>query len=360
MEREITGERIRDKIAASKAKGMWMGGVPPLGYDLPAPGSRKLQVNEAEAVTVRMIFALYLDLGSVHQLQRELAERGIVSKQRITASGRDTGGVPFSRGAVFHLLRNRIYLGQILHKGQVHDGTHFAIVEPALFDAVQQHLDGNARRHRSAADVRVVRAPLVGKLFDASGEAMSPAFSRGRGGRVYRYYVSASLQQGAASCDDGILRRVSAPAIERLVSDTMARLLPAAANSFDQLKAVRLQRNDITLELHSAFAPRIRGNLADGETITSSGATCSVTLALALPLRGGRRSIEAGQPHTLRHDPVLSPRCARRNAWSPATRPGCRWSRPHRCCPTSASCCASPSWPPTSSRGSSLDASLPG
>ena len=106
FEREVTGERIRDKIAASKAKGMWMGGNPPLGYDLPASGSRTLQVNDAEAPTVRHIFSRYLELGSVHALQRELTEHNVFSKQRVTASGRTSGGLPFSRGALFHLLRN--------------------------------------------------------------------------------------------------------------------------------------------------------------------------------------------------------------------------------------------------------------
>jgi site-specific DNA recombinase len=117
FEREVTGERIRDKIAASKAKGMWMGGNLPLGYDLPAPGTRTLQVNEAEAVTVRQIFARYLELGSVHRLQRDLAEQAVCSKQRVTGTGKTIGGKPMNRGALFHLLRNRIYLGQIVHKG---------------------------------------------------------------------------------------------------------------------------------------------------------------------------------------------------------------------------------------------------
>ena len=128
FEREVTGERIRDKIAASKAKGMWMGGTLPLGYDLPAPGTRILQVNQEEAATVRHIFTRYLELGSVHALQRDLAGQGILSKRRTARSGRTMGGLPFNRGALFHLLRNPIYLGRIRHKDVIHEGGHEAIV----------------------------------------------------------------------------------------------------------------------------------------------------------------------------------------------------------------------------------------
>ena len=134
FEREVTGERIRDKIAASKAKGMWMGGTVPLGYDVPTDASRALVLNEAEATTVRAIFKAYLELGSVPVLQRWLDARGIRSKRRITRGGRVMGGLPFSRGALFHLLRNRTYLGLIVHQHQAHPGRHAAIVATALFD----------------------------------------------------------------------------------------------------------------------------------------------------------------------------------------------------------------------------------
>ncbi|MGB3754384.1 MAG: recombinase family protein [Parerythrobacter sp.] len=196
----ITGERIRDMIAVSKAKGMWMGGNPPLGYDKPDDDKRILRVNEAEASIVRDMFARYLDLGSVHAMQRDLAEREIFSKQWTTEKGRTMGGKPFSRGALFHLLRNRLYLGQIVLKEQVHDGGHAAIVDQDLFDRVQKYLDSNARRHRAKASRRTDVAPLSGKLFDAAGEPMSPTTSRGESGKSYSYYVSASLQQGTKPC----------------------------------------------------------------------------------------------------------------------------------------------------------------
>ena len=189
FEREVTGERIRDKIAASKAKGMWMGGLAPLGYDLPTAGSRSLVVNDVEAETVRRLFRRYLELGSVYKLIAELDEQGVRSKQRITAKGRFVGGTPFSRGAMFHLLQNRVYVGEIVHKQNRFDGQHDAIVQRSLFDDAQALLASH-RRTRTAQ--RRAISPLAGKLFDAVGRRMSPTHSRGARGSIYRYYVSSS------------------------------------------------------------------------------------------------------------------------------------------------------------------------
>ena len=201
FEREVTGERIRDKIAASKAKGMWMGGTVPLGYEVPTDASRALVLNEAEATAVRTIFKAYLELGSVPVLQRWLDARGIRSKRRTTRGGRVVGGLPFSRGALFHLLRNRTYLGLIVHQHQAHPGRHAAIVATAVFDTVQAKLDANARRH-NARSGRVARAPLTGRIFDIDGQPMSPSFTHGQRGQVYRYYVSARLEPGETAQPD--------------------------------------------------------------------------------------------------------------------------------------------------------------
>lgn len=168
FEREVTGERIRDKIAASKARGMWMGGGVPLGYDMPSNGTRTLEVNETEAEIVRLIFSTYLEFGSVHALQRWLEKKGVRSKARVTRKGRRIGGQPFSRGALFHLLRNRIYLGMIVHKDTAHPGQHRSIVDRETFDAVQSCLDANTRRRASRTQQRG-KAPLAGRLFDAGG-----------------------------------------------------------------------------------------------------------------------------------------------------------------------------------------------
>ena len=180
FEREVTGERIRDKIAASKAKGMWMGGIVPLGYDPPVEGRHVLRINRAEAEIVRTIFRAYIDLGSVHALQRWLEDRGIRSKRRTTRAGRLSGGGPFSRGALFQLLRNRLYLGMIVHKGRVHPGRYQAIIDADLFEAVQARIDANTRRRASKREQKA-DAPLAGRLFDADGQPMSPTFSYGRG-----------------------------------------------------------------------------------------------------------------------------------------------------------------------------------
>src|SRR5215218_4653165 len=134
FEHGVRGERIRDKIAASKRRGIWVGGIVPLGYQV---RERKLLIREDEAATVRLIFECYLALGSLPALQRELRERGIVTRLRTLSSGRTIGGVPLTNGPLAHLLRNRVYLGELNHKGASYPGEHAAIVTRALFDAVQ-------------------------------------------------------------------------------------------------------------------------------------------------------------------------------------------------------------------------------
>jgi DNA invertase Pin-like site-specific DNA recombinase len=294
FEREVTGERIRDKIAASKAKGMWMGGNPPLGYDLPLPGTRTLQVNETEADTVRHIYLRYLELGSVHALQRELTGQRIKSKKRVTASGRTTGGLPFSRGALFHLLRNAIYRGCIAHKSVIHEGEHDAIIDNELFERVQQQLHCQARRHGNAAAHGAVKAPLTGKLFDAAVEPMSPAFSRGRSQRLYRYYVSASLQQGGAA-DKNRVQRISANALETLVEELVRRWLPKASSPLDIPLSIRLREDGLLLDMPGELAADISAGLSGAETIIhSSRLSCRIAVPLALPFRGGKRLIVNG------------------------------------------------------------------
>lgn len=305
FEREVTGERIRDKIAASKARGMWMGGTLPLGYDLPAAGTRTLQVNHAEAETVRHIFARYLELGSVHGLQRELADQGILSKRRVTAAGKIMGGLPFSRGALFHLLRNQTYRGCITHKGTVHEGEHEAIVDEQLFDRVRRKLDSQSRRRKAAATSRVSKSPLTGRLFDASGEPMTPTFSRGRGGRAYRYYVSAPLQQGTRSNAEDAIRRVSATAIEKMVENLVRRWLPNAKSPLGLPIAVTLRRNGLLVDLPVEHEAAIAAELIPTETIIhSSRKRCRVEVQMSFPLRGGKRLIVNGE-RTARPDRSL-------------------------------------------------------
>src|SRR6266498_1408033 len=214
FEREVAGERIRDKFAASRRKAMWMGGTIPLGYDVK---DRKLTVNEAEAETVRLIFARYLALGCVSKLRDELDRQGVRSKQRILPSGRVLGGCSFGRGALYHLLRNRIYLGEVVHKGVVYPGEHEAIVDRELWMAVQAKLNGNVVRQRQS---RVESGALLsGLIFDDRGNRMSPTHTMRRGNR-YRYYVSQALLRGRRE-DAGSLPRVGADDVEQLVVDAL-------------------------------------------------------------------------------------------------------------------------------------------
>ena len=187
FEREVTAERIRDKIAASKKKGMWMGGLPPIGYDAV---DKKLVVNEAEADTVRALFSLYLELGSIRALKAEADRRGYVTKRRLSARKYD-GGKPFTRGHLAQLLRNPIYVGQIAHRGQIFDGQHEAIVDRDTWEAVQQTLDGKAPERRSATN-QTHHCLLAGLLFDETGDRLTPSYTS-KGGRRYRYYVSSRL-----------------------------------------------------------------------------------------------------------------------------------------------------------------------
>jgi DNA invertase Pin-like site-specific DNA recombinase len=220
FEREVTGERIRDKIAASKRKGMWMGGTLPLGYDLQ---DRQLVINDREAETVRYIFQQYLELGTVSALQAELRRQNIVSKAWVSGSGGKKGGVGYSRGALYYLLRNPLYVGRIAHRGATYDGQHPAIVPQEVWDQVQAMLTRNRQgKHRIASATEPCL--LAGHLYDDRGHLMSPSHSRKATGQRYRYYVSQALLQGRAD-EAGSVRRVSAEAIESIVDRRLCEAL---------------------------------------------------------------------------------------------------------------------------------------
>jgi DNA invertase Pin-like site-specific DNA recombinase len=219
FEREVIGERIRDKIAASKRKGMWMGGVPPLGY---RAQDRKLVIVDSEAEIVRSIFRRYAELGSVRWLKDELEARSIQSKLRTSASGRISGGKPFARGALYLMLQNRIYRGEIVHKEQSHPGEHTPIIDQPLWDAVQAQLAGNATEQNSGARNRQPSL-LTGMLFDRDGNRMTPSHA-GKKGTRYRYYVSGSLISKDRTENSAGLR-IPAAEIEQLVSSQVHRWL---------------------------------------------------------------------------------------------------------------------------------------
>jgi site-specific DNA recombinase len=192
FEREITGERIRDKIAASKKKGMWMGGMVPLGYDC---ADRRLVINRAEADTVREIFRQYLRLGCVSKLKQFLEHKSIRSKTRTSNAGRAYGGAPYSRGALYHLLNNRVYLGETVHRKESYTGQHQPIVPRELWNKVAAHLRENNQAHRTGKS-HSTPSLLSGRLFDSSDVRFTPTHSV-KNGKRYRYYTSQAVVQQA-------------------------------------------------------------------------------------------------------------------------------------------------------------------
>jgi len=303
FEREVTGERIRDKIAASKAKGMWMGGVPPLGY---AVKDRALVVAEDEADTVRRIFQRYLALGSVHLLKEELAQEGYRSKAWVSQSGRAHGGVAFGRGPLFHILSNRTYLGETLHKAQRHPGRHAAIIDPDTFAAAQAMLarrGGPRRRAQARMAPRAPSAPLSGLIFDTTGERMSPVTARKSNGRRYRYYVSSSRQKGGCALP-GVLQRVPAEALEALVLQlgAMVELVrPEAAQPWSTVRAalqsVSVGRTQVRLnfkpqKLTEGFDPdRARTALPANARLELESEALTVTIRTSLSRRGQGKTL---------------------------------------------------------------------
>jgi hypothetical protein len=220
FEREVTGERIRDKIAASKKKGLWMGGPVPLGYEV---RERKLVVNPVEAAAVRDIMQRYLKTASANVLIEELEQAGIRTKVQHRVSGPHRGGIPFRRGSLYHLLKNPVYRGFIVHKGNTYPGEHEAIVDEELWTAVQDKLAGNAAARKTKVNMRH-NALLAGLLFDAENRPM--VFSHTAKGQVrYRYYASRREPD-----DKRPATRVTAETIEQVVLTATCEWLRAAPN----------------------------------------------------------------------------------------------------------------------------------
>src|SRR5215216_4022196 len=218
FEREVTSERIRDKIAASKRKGLWVGGPLPLGYEMK---DSKIAVVEDEAERVRLIYRRYLELGGVNALVRDLKDKDIRTKIRLRATGVTHGGIPFERGSLFYLLRNRFYIGEVKYKGEILPGEQPAIMDRTLFDAVQQKLTdqwSTQSTSRTANDHL-----LAGLLFDDAGHRMVPTHATKNGIR-YRYYVSLPHLYGESkTASVGAVSRVPASDIENTVVNFLAK-----------------------------------------------------------------------------------------------------------------------------------------
>ena len=314
FEREVTGERIRDKIAASKKKGMWMGGNLPLGYD---SEDRKLVVAEKEAETVRHIFRRYVELGSVRRLKYELDADGIVSKARVFKNDRRVGGVSLARGALYHLLQNRIYLGEIVHKEKNYPGEHNAIVNQDLWEQVQQRLAANRIEKRSGIGTKEPSL-LGGLLFNEEGHRLTPSHANKRSKR-YRYYNGEGIRLPAREVENVVTLEIacflenSGKLIDALAAPNDDVGFHKRLGNLGAVAALRLRGGDpsVSKAAIQVFVRRIevgkdaltvtcsrsalRQWLIDPEvtTVESSSQNPSDVLELAAPFTLKRRGVEA-------------------------------------------------------------------
>lgn len=286
FEREVTGERIRDKIAASKKRGMWMGGYPPLGYD---PDGRTLAINAAEAEIVRHVFARYLELGSVYRLARELEAEGVTSKRWTSANGNVRGGAPMARGPLFHMLRNRLYIGEIVHGKLSWPGQHDGIVDCEVFDAVQARLNRNARTRTTQTRGH---SPLTGLLFDAEGNRMSPVRTVKENARNYSYYVSSPLQIGKKVGPE-VIGRIPSGALDDIVVGRLRCWSGRTGQGWSELRPVlrRVEAHatrlviDIIPDDQSDWAARVE---APDDIQSGSDDVLRIVVPVVLKMRGGR------------------------------------------------------------------------
>lgn len=325
FEREVTGERIRDKIAASKKKGMWMGGFVPLGYDLK---DRKLLINAREAQTIQHIYRRYLDLGCVRLLKEDLDRQGIHSKAR-----GQKGGCSFGRGTLYNILSNPIYIGQIRHKGTCHPGQHKAIIAQETWEQVQNHLASNSASHKTRSN-HTDSCPLNNRLFDVSGERLVPVHVNKKG-RRYRYYISESLRRDPKN-DSSSGWRLPGREIEHMIvraaseiilddgaisnalqeSKVSLHLVPSALNAAKKIKPadlidkfiqrVELQQSEIRLTLSLAsLLPEINSN--------------TLTIVRDIPMQMKRRGVEMrlmiGNAAPTRVDQTLLKTIIRAHKW---------------------------------------------
>jgi DNA invertase Pin-like site-specific DNA recombinase len=350
FEREVTGERIRDKIAASKRKGMWMGGNVPLGYDA---NERTLVINPAEAETVRRIFALYRELSCVRRVKEEADRLGLRTKCSTTANGTERGGKPFSRGHLYTLLSNPIYTGRIAHKSELFPGQQPALIDDESWSTVRDQLAANTSDHRRKAKA-AEPSLLAGLLVDARGERLTPSHAVKKG-RRYRYYVSAALTteagtdraQGwrlaAREIEEAVIRiltdAINSPArlVERfdapgMPSNQLRKLLSRAARMAaalvgspgERAKLVRelvgkiiVDEKTITIKLRRG--PLLGGDVPSCTSDEPSDSALELTAAVAFTRRGAETKLVlpglTQQNHSSTCDPALIKAIARGRAW---------------------------------------------
>jgi len=254
FEREVTAERIRDKIAASKKKGKWMGGVTPLGYD---NVDKKLIINEEESKTVVKLFDLYLKLGSVADVKISADKLGLVTKKRLHNNTRMRGGIPFSRGHLYQLLSNPVYAGNVKHGKQVYLGEHAAIIEPDIWQSVQSQLKTNAGKRKSDKNRKSTHI-LTGLVYDETGDLLSPVHTN-KAGQIYRYYVSHRLVINKGKDASGW--RLPTQRFEQEIVSTLAaffakpklllKTLQIKGQSPDEVEKLIQRANDLSSKLNT-------------------------------------------------------------------------------------------------------------
>ena len=322
FEREVTSERIRDKIAASKRKGLWVGGPLPLGYHMK---DDKVAVVEHEAERVRLIYRRYLELSGVNALVRGLRERDIRTKSRPLATGATRGGVPFGRGSLFYLLRNRFYIGEVKYKNEILPGEQPAIMERSLFDAVQQKLTDqwtNRTTMRNASDHL-----LTGLLFDDVGHRMVPTHATKAGIR-YRYYVSLPHLHGESKTATlGSQSRVRATDVEDIIvrsldAHLIARKERPASDTANRVDRQRLLEQVARIEVHDdRLVVRLKAAEAEQATEVGDGHLLSIAWQKA-PSRKSRQIL---LPHGIAKNEVHPTRMERRARLVSAIARGRRW-----------------------------------
>jgi DNA invertase Pin-like site-specific DNA recombinase len=322
FEREVTSERIRDKIAASKRKGLWVGGPLPLGYQMK---DDKIAIVEDEAERVRLIYRRYLELGGVNALVRDLRERNLRSKTRLLATGANRGGVPFGRGSLFYLLRNRFYIGEVKYKDEILPGEQPAIMDRALFDAVQQKLTEQWSTRSTARNANAHL--LTGLLFDDSGHRMVPTHATKAGVR-YRYYVSLPHLYGESkTASVGSISRVPAIDIEdTIVNSLNSRLIVQKKKSNSSITGVdarkvileRIARVDVHEE-------RLTIRLKPADDEKTDDAADDRLLSIPWQKPPSRKSRQILIPHGVPKDEVRSTKIERRARVVSAIARGRRW-----------------------------------
>lgn len=304
FEREVTGERIRDKIAASKKKGMWMGGVVPHGYRVE---DRKLVIEEAEANEVRFIFEQYSQLKSFPALIRELDARGIRTRVRKLASGTNVRGIPYTTGPVAHLLGNRVYLGEINHRDKSYPGEHEPIISAELFNAVQEVRRSNASRKTRGYERS--GALLADLIYDDAGNRMTPVHAN-KGGVRYRYYQSWVLAQGQ-KVKAGSVFRVPAGQVEQVVAEAIQKhleMIPSMSGVEGAVQIVRGHVAKVVVHEDRLVVSLLTGGESSANTGSREGEDHSQTLNIdwSKPSLIRRRAVLGNDDQAISTRPIRS------------------------------------------------------